>query len=210
MAYNENYGIQKFYYLLQQAGLARDMQMRVTSFVINGIDQLTPDDLIFVKTGNIPGKTITTQSVAFMGTQLQIPGGVTFPNPWNVTFYCTQNYNIRRLLELSMVDTYNPTTSIGDIEPRDLSTYILQLSLLNDKMVPLRVYTLYGAFISNINDIDYDATGAGAIRQITAGVSYQYWEAEDTADGKLPTLNPIKRKPTSSNVRTNLQTVLGI
>ena len=50
MAYNVDYGIQKFYTLLQQAGLARDMQMRVTAFVINGVEQLSPESLIFVKT----------------------------------------------------------------------------------------------------------------------------------------------------------------
>lgn len=59
MAYNVDFGIQKFYSLLQQAGLARDMQMRVTEFVINGVQNLTPEDLIFVKTGNVPGKNIT-------------------------------------------------------------------------------------------------------------------------------------------------------
>jgi hypothetical protein len=209
MAYNVDYGIQKFYTLLQQAGLARDMQMRVTAFVINGVEQLTPESLIFVKTGAVPSKSIAVQNVAFMGTQLQIPGGVTFPNPWDITFYCTQDYNIRKLLEASMLDTFNPATSIGDIEPRDLTTYRVELSLLNDKMVPLRKYKLLGTFVSNIAPIDYDATGNGQIRQISASISYQYWEAEDVPEGGLKAV-PAGRRPESPNKFTNLQNILGI
>lgn len=209
MAYNVDYGIQKFYSLLQQAGLARDVQMRVTAFVINGINQLTPDDLIFVKTGNIPSLTINTQQVGFMGTQLQIPAGVVYPNPWQITFYCTQNYNIRRLLEASMLDTFNVATSIGDIEPRDLKTYRVELSLLNDLMVPLRKYTLYGAYVSNIDQIDYDATGNGQIKQLGASVSYQYWEAENVPEGGLKTLSQ-SQKPKSFNENTSLQKILGL
>lgn len=144
-----------------------------------------------------------------MGTQLQIPGGVTYPNPWDVTFYCTQNYNIRRILEASMNDTFNSPTSVGDIEPRDLSTYRVQLSLLNDKMVPLRKYTFFGAFVSNINPVDYDATGNGQIKQIAAQISYQYWQAEDVPEGNLkPIPGPIKREV--PNKPTNLQTILGL
>lgn len=209
MAYNVDYGIQKFYTLLQQAGLARDMQMRVTAFVINGVEQLNPESLIFVKTGSVPSKTIAVQNVAFMGTQLQIPGGVTFPNPWDVTFYCTQDYNIRKVLEASMLDTFDPATSIGDIEPRDLSTYRVELSLLNDDMVPLRKYKLLGAFVSSIAPIDYDATGNGQIKQLAASVSYQYWEAEDVQEGGLKAV-PSVRKPESSNKFTSLQSVLGL
>lgn len=209
MAYNEDYGIQKFYLLMQQAGLARDMQMRVTEFVVNGIDNLNPDDLIFVKTGAVPSKTISVQNVSFMGTQLQIPGGVTYPNPWAITFYCTQNYNIRKLLEASMNDTYNTSTSTGDIEPRDLSTYRIQLSLLNDSMVPLRTYTLFGAFVQTIDPIEYDATGNGQIKQLGAQIAYQYWESADTEEGGLtPLPAPVKRDVPNKPV--NLQTILGL
>lgn len=209
MAYNDDYGIQKFYLLMQQAGLARDMQMRVTEFVVNGIDNLTPNDLIFVKTGAVPSKTISVQNVGFMGTQLQIPAGITYPNPWTLTFYCTQNYNIRKLLEASMSDTYNTSTSTGDIEPRDLSTYRIQLSLLNDSMVPLRTYTLFGAFVQTIDPIDYDATGSGQIKQLGAQIAYQYWEAADTIEGGLtPLPAPVKRDV--PNKPANLQTILGL
>lgn len=209
MAFNVDYGILKFYTLLQEVGLARDMQMRVTAFVMNGIEQLAPEDLIFVRTAAVPSKTIVVQNVSFMGTQLQIPGGVTYPNPWDVTFYCTQDYNIRKLLETSMSNTFNTTTSVGDIEPRDLSTYRVELSLLNDKMVPLRKYKLLGAFVSNVAPVEYDATGNGQIKQITASVSYQYWEAEDVPEGGLRPVS-IGKKIESPNKLTTLQNILGL
>jgi hypothetical protein len=210
MAYNEDYGIQKFYTLARQAsGFARDMQMRVTSFIINGIEQLTPEELIFVRTGNIPTKTITPQTVQFMGTSLQLPGGVTFENPWAVDFYCTQDYNVRKLLELSMSNTMNPRTNTGDIEPRDLETYKIQLSLLNDKMVPIRVYTLYGAFVTSLGNISYNATAAGAILNIGASISYQFWEAQDTEEGNLRPVTGLTRSD-SPNTTTTLQNILGL
>jgi hypothetical protein len=144
-----------------------------------------------------------------MGTALQVPGTVSFQNPWSVNFYCLQNYNIRRILELSMLDTFNHRSSIGDIEPRDLETYKIILTLLNDKMEPLRHYTLYGTFVSSVDPIDYDATGNGAIKQVAANVSYQYWEGVD-ADNQLLTDIPLLKRDNPLNKRTSIQTVLDL
>lgn len=208
MSYNEIFGIKQFYTQVQLAsGFARDMQLRVTQFVVNGINAIEPQDLIFLRTADIPGKTINVQTVGFMGVNLQIPGSVSFTNPWNVNFYCTQNYNIRRLLELSMEDTFNHRASVGDIEPRELEKYKIQFALLDDKMAPLREYTLYGAFVSSIENMAYDATGSGAIKQLGASISYQFWEAYNAPDAQLSPIAQLKRDG-SPNKYTNIQAVL--
>jgi hypothetical protein len=213
MSYQEDYGIKMFYTLVRGAsGFARDMQLRVTSFIVNGTEDLTPKDLIFARTANLPGKLVNTQALSYMGTVLQIPGTIAYPNnPWPINFYCLQNYNLRQLLERSMSDTYSEQSSTGNMEPRDLKRYQIGLSLLNDRMVTIREYTLHGAYVSGLDQMEYDATGNGAIKQMAANISYQYWSAKNSGPGTDSGNNELKTfKRDSENKYTNLQSILGL
>jgi hypothetical protein len=172
-----NQTIQTFYQQAAARNFARDFQLRITSFIVNGIQQLREEDLVFLKTASLPGKTISVQNADFMGLKFNIPGTVQFDgtNNWQTTFYCTQDYRLRDLLETSMLDSFNQTSSTGNMEPRDLESYKITLSLLNDQLETIREYNLLGCFVTNVGAINYNVTGAGAIQEIQTSIAYQYW-----------------------------------
>ena len=169
--------IRDFYKQSTQRGFARDFQFRVTTFRVNGVS-LGPDNLVFLKTANLPGKTISTTTAPFMGLDFQIPGTVKFEgnNNWQVTFYCTQDYDLRKFLEDMMRVTFDERTSRGNMEPRDLHSNLIQISLIDDQLQEVRVYSLLGAFITKIEETTYDLTKSGGIQEVKATLAYQYWE----------------------------------
>ena len=172
-----NQTIQDFYEQASSRNFSRDFQLRITGFQVNGIDQIGEEDLVFLKTAQLPGKSISVQTTPFMGLSFNIPGSVTFDgsSSWAVTFYCTQDFNLRDLLERSMTDTFDQESSMGFMEPRQLDSYKIQLTLLDDQLNEIRTYELLGCFITNIGAISYNITGSGAIQEVTATLAYQYW-----------------------------------
>jgi len=182
----QNQTLLDFYTSAQNRGIARDFQLKVTQFIVNGIPALNSEDtndLVFVKAASLPGKTINTIDATFMGLSFQIPGNVSYENKkWDVTFYCTQDYILRGLLETSIQNTFDNTTSIGNMEPRGLTQNVIQLSLVDDQLNEIKIYKLLGAFITNIADIEYDMTGSGKPVSVKATIAYQYWTAGDGSD----------------------------
>lgn len=179
MAVN-NQGIQDFYYQAQTRNFSRDFQFRITQFIVNDGLILGPADLVFLKTANVPSKTISTIQAPFMGLDFQIPGTAKFDGNanWDVKFYCSQDFNVRNTLETAMYDTFDHQTSTGRaIAPRDLRGNIIEMALVDDQLNPIRTYTLYGAFITKINEIGYDLTKNGGIQEVGASIAYQYWES---------------------------------
>lgn len=179
----EHQGIRDFYKQATTRGFARDFQFRVVTFKVNGIE-IGPKDLIFLKTANLPGKSINTTTAPFMGLDFQIPGTVKFDGnaSWPVKFYCAQDYRLRTLLEVSVQDTFSERSSLGNMEPRDLDFNIIKLSLVDDLMREIKTYTLHGAFINKIDETGYDMTGSGKIQEVGASIAYQYWSTNPSSD----------------------------
>lgn len=174
-----NQTIQTFYQQAAARNFARDFQLRITSFIVNGVQQLKEEDLVFLKTAQLPGKTITVQNADFMGLKFNIPGAAQFDNSssWQATFYCTQDFRLRDLLETSMLDSFNQYSSTGNMEPRDLDSYKIVLSLLDDQLNTVREYELLGCFITNLGSTSYNVGGSGAIQEVQATIAYQYWRS---------------------------------
>jgi hypothetical protein len=80
-----------------------------------------------------------------------------------------------------MYDTFDHQTSTGRaMTPRDLRGNIIEMALVDDQLNPIRTYTLYGAFVTKIEDIGYDLTKNGGIQEVGASIAYQYWESTPT------------------------------
>jgi len=175
MAINQT--IQDFYSQASKRNFSRDFQLRITSFQVNGINLVDENDLVFLKTASLPGKTISVHQAPYMGLQFNIPGSVVYDGSqaWATTFYCTQDFNLRNLLERSMIDTFDQGSSIGFMRPRDLNAYRIDLTLIDDQFNPIRTYGLLGCFVTSIGAINYNVTGNGAIQEITTNIAYQYW-----------------------------------
>jgi len=172
-----NQTIQDFYARATKSGFSRDFQLRVTDFNIGGAPLFLDEDLVFIKTATLPGKTISVQTAPFMGLTFNVPGAVSYSGSgsWPITFYADQSLDIRQKLENAMTRTFGVDTSSGNIFPRDLTGNSITLTLFDDQLNEIRSYQLLGVFITDLGAISYNATGSGAIVEIQASIAYQYW-----------------------------------
>ena len=74
-----NQTIQNFYRTAADRDFSRDFLFRVTQMQLQGVPALTENDLVYVKTAALPGRSITNVAVPYMGLALNVPGTVTYP-----------------------------------------------------------------------------------------------------------------------------------
>ena len=102
----------KFYETAKAKEFARDFQFRVVS-----LGPLTEDDLVYLRTAVLPGKSITNHQVPFMGLNFNVPGSVTYDGSeaWSVTFLADEAMNIRSKLEAWMSEIFDVNSSFKKI-----------------------------------------------------------------------------------------------
>ncbi len=181
--------IQNFYQTAQAKDFARLFQFRMVSF---GNVNFGPNELIYVETATLPGKQINNIPVPYMGMNFNVPGTVSFPGSagYNVTFRCDADYQLRNTLEKAISRTFDVDTSRGEYSTPKAG-YTLSLQLLNKRLLPIRTYSLYGAYVQALADSQFDIKDNGAIQTIQATLAYQFWKV---FDGELsvdqPTIPP--------------------
>jgi hypothetical protein len=174
MAY-ETSPIQKFYSVAQNRDFARLFQFKLISF---GDIAFGANHLVYVETASVPGRSISNIPVTFMGMDFNTPGTVKYPGSagYQVTFRCDQNYDIRAALEASTFNTFDESTSQGTYGvPGTGRTLVMQL--FNKRMEAVRHYTLYGVWVQNIADTQYDVKDIGQIQSVQCTLAYQFWRS---------------------------------
>lgn len=167
--------IQKFYSTAAQRDFARVFQFRLNSFgnVDFGTEQLT-----YVETASLPGRTITNVPVSYMGLDFNVPGTVKYPGSagYAVTFRCDQNYDLRSALEAATFNTFDEANSTGQYSLPGAGIN-LTMELLDKQMNPIRYYTLYGVYIQSLADAAYDIKDSGTIQTVQTTLAYQFWRS---------------------------------
>lgn len=162
--------ILKFYETAKAKEFARDFQFRVVT-----LGPLTEDDLVYLRTGKLPGKSITNHQVPYFGLNFNVPGSTVYDgsDSWDVTFLADEAMNIRSKMEAWMSEIFDVNTSSGKYGvPSEIAT----LDLLDKEFNPIRRYELIGTYLKTIAAIDYDIKGGGVPREFTATLAYQYWQ----------------------------------
>jgi hypothetical protein len=168
-------GILKFYDVAKQREFARDFQFRVVA-----LGPLTTDDLVYIRTANLPGKEIANQEVPYMGLNFNVPGTVIYTgsNSWPVTFLADEAQNIRSKLEAWMSEIFDIETSSGKYGvPAEEAT----IDLLDKEFKTIRRYNLVGVYLRTIDPLAYDIKGNGKPQEFTANISYHFWRQMTTA-----------------------------
>jgi len=167
--------IQKFFQVLRTRDFARDFQFRVTNIADRGISLLGDDDLVYAKGGSIPGRTIGTVAVPYMGLQFRVPGAASYPgsDSFQLTFYADSENLIRTVFERWSEQTFDDATSTGDYRLFDSST--VSLAQLNQKLEVTNRYKLIGCFPVEVGALTYSTVGGGETIEFTATLCYQYW-----------------------------------
>lgn len=180
--------IQQFYSVAQNRDFARLFQFRLLRF--GNIDFSDESHLVYVESASLPGRSITNIPVTYMGLDFNTPGTVKYPNSagYTVNFRCDQKYDIRSALEGATFLTFDEATSTGTYGvPGTESTVILEL--FNKTMEPVRHYTLFGAWVVSLGDVNYDVKDTGSVQTIAATIAYQFWRA---SDGGAPMQDPTR------------------
>ena len=171
--------IADFYRVVQQNDFARQFQFRVVQLANTNFGE---DQLVYLETASLPGRTINNIAVPFLGLQFNVPGTASYPgsDSYGVTFRCDQNYNIRAVLENATFNSFDDGTSSGDYNIARNSSLIV-LNLLGKNGSTVRQYTLYGAYVTSVGDITYNLGDNGSIVTVPATLAYQYWRVTTTS-----------------------------
>lgn len=174
-----NQTITDFYRVAQDRDFARDFQFRVLNIQAGDASSVAfdEDDLVYIKTATLPGRTINNQTVPYMGLTFKVPGSVTYnqSDAWNVEFYCDQNSRIRQLMEQYTFDIFDDSTSTGNYNTPN-ATQLIDLVQLDTQLEEVAIYQLVGAFPTTVGDLSYTiAEGSGNTVSLPVTFAYQYW-----------------------------------
>lgn len=162
-------GIQKFYDQAKQREFARDFQFRVVT-----LGPLTSDDLVYLRTADLPGKEINNQVVPYMGLDFNVPGTVKYSgsDSWKVMFLADEAQNIRSKMEAWMTEIFDVETSTGKYGvPAEEATF----DLLDKEFKTVRRYNFVGIYIKTLDPLSYDIKGSGKPQEFGATMAYQFW-----------------------------------
>lgn len=169
--------ITDFYRVAQARDFSRDFQFRVLSIQPgDGSDVLiTEDDLVYAQSGSIPGRSITSQDVPYMGMQFKVPGSARYSGTYNLTFLTDNQSSLRRVFEKWSYDVFDEEDSTGNyFVPRATST--VDLVQLNPQLDAVAHYQLVGCFPSEIGEIAYNIQGTGTPVTFNVTLNYHYWK----------------------------------
>ena len=172
-----NQNIQNFYKVAAAKDFSRDFLFRVVELNIAGVPAMTEDQLIYAKGGAIPGRQITNIAAPYMGLNLNVPGGVTYPGSegYNLTFYLDSQSELRTFFEAASRNLFDDLTSTGAYGTPDGTNYII-LSQLDKDLNPISTYKLIGASIRSIGNIAYNISGGtGSTVEVTATIAYHFY-----------------------------------
>jgi len=158
-----------------QNDFARKNLFRVVAL---GGQRFTLNELIYMTTATLPGRSITNVPTPFMGLDFNVPGTAKYPgsDAWNVNFRIPQNLSIRRKLEDWTTYIFDDQTSTGayNIPNKNVENQAI-ITLMDKQGNPLRTYTLFGCYCKECGTLDLDIQDTGTIITAQATIAYQYW-----------------------------------
>lgn len=159
---------------------ARPNKYRINFNIPNAVpktaDISTVDTLTFAS--SIPQKTVGMIEVWNQGRKLVLPGDTAYPNSWVLTFYNTEEHNLRRaMLEwMRSCDHFQDNMHSG--LPAEVMTDI-SVSQLDSAMNETVRYTFHGCFPQDISEIALGDDQQDQVQQFTVTFAYTDWVIGD-------------------------------
>lgn len=177
-------GIRNFYDAAIKRGFLRDYHFRV----IRAGNWLNADDFLYMTTASLPGRTVTSIQVPYMGLNFQVPGTANYNQNagWPVTFRCDETLNIRSKLETWSRAAFDDITSTGANIPDKGADNQITLVTLDGRGDAQKQITLIGAWPVDIGNASFKMDGNGTVVTINVTIAYQYWESVDLKQQVTP------------------------
>ena len=139
----------------------------------------------FVRATSIPGSTIGTVTVPYMGREIKLAGNRTFAD-WTVTVINDENFSYRGLFErwMDTINLHQNNYRIGNgssIQYTDAGgTLVQQLTKTGTATAAkvIRQYRFYNLFPIDISEITLDWGDNDSVEEFTVTFAYDYWLSE--------------------------------
>jgi len=133
---------------------------------------------ILCKAASFPSKTMGQIEVMNLGRKIILAGDAQFEHTWDLTFWNTQDHNIRQQFDAWM-------TSIDDVEndvralenPDDYMTTaeVDQISATDGTSSTIG-YTFYNLFPVSISNVDFSSDSADTITEFTVTLAFSHFD----------------------------------
>lgn len=140
-----------------------------------------------VNAAALPGSVVNPTIVPYRGREVKLAGERVFA-PWSMQVLNDVSFNIRNQLEKWMAGMNDLKNNNGRTNPTDYQANIT-VTQLDRNNNPLKVYTLYSAFPTNLSDIVLNYGDNDTIETYT--VEFQYQHYETTFDTLLSAANTV-------------------
>ncbi len=144
------------------------------------------------KAASLPASVIAPVEIPFRGRILKVAGDRTFET-WSTTIINDENFMIRNAFETWMQGISKNSNATGATDPNSYMTYALvhQLgrgadggmsaernspAVSGTAVTPLKTYTFFDIFPTNISAIDLSYENTDAIEEYSVEFQVQYWE----------------------------------
>ena len=144
------------------------------------------------KAAQLPASNIAEIAVPFRGRTLKVAGDRTF-DTWTITVINDENFLLRNAFESWMQGISKNSNNTGATNPADYMTYALvhqlgrgadrgassseaSTSVGGTSIVPLKTYTFFDIFPTEISDIPLSYESTDVIEEYTVTFQVQYWE----------------------------------
>ena len=174
---------------------ARPSKYRVTISFPGGVSTSSNQRNISVlaKATSFPSMTIGVIEVFNQGRKLPLPGDTTFTNTWNVTFYNTEDHNIRRdfVAWMASIDHYQDNKHSGVPASLMVDASVVQLDSAGNETAK---YTFHNLFPSEVAEITLGADTIDAVQEFDVTFTFSDWvvggnTVQEPGSANAPTLN---------------------
>lgn len=167
--------LKTYFQTLQQRDFLRSMQFRVNTLTYRGVSLLTEQDMVYIKTGSLPGRSVAPISVPYMGLNFKVPGTAQYGDSYQVTFYCDNGLTIKNLFEGLQMAVFDDRKSFGNYNTQGGDRIAFSTFNQNGVENITSGYELVGIFPTQIGDIAMDTTANGGTVDLPITFAYSYW-----------------------------------
>jgi hypothetical protein len=150
-------------------------QVEITSPFDAELNQIAP---FMIQASSLPGSSIAPIDVPYFGRKIKVAGDRTF-EPWSVQVMNDEDFKVRHALETwhnrinSLSGNLNTTTSSSPTNYKSQAS-VKQYSKAGG--APIRIYTFYGLFPTEITPIDVNWNDTDTIETFQVTWVYDYYE----------------------------------
>jgi len=141
----------------------------------------------------IPGKTIGTIDMFCQGRKIPMPGDTQFTNAWTLTFYTTEDHDLRRnfLSWMQAVDNFQANIHSG--VPADIMSEmgVAQLDSAGNRTA---TYTFHNVYPTEVAELSLGSDQQDTVLEFDVTFTYSDWvvgngEFDAPGNANAPTLN---------------------